>query len=129
MIRVLIADDHAGMRRMLRQLLEEGGDIVVCAEASGGEEAVRLADETSPDVAVLDLVMPAVNGIEATQRIRGQHAAVEVVVVSLHLFEGVSRSVLAAGARCYLLKNELPDHLVRAVRILAREHGAYIVAT
>lgn len=129
MIRVLIADDHAGMRRMLRQLLEESGDIMVCAEAANGEEAVRLADETSPDVAVLDLVMPAVNGIEATQRIRGHPTAPEVVVVSLHLFEGVSRSVLEAGARCYLLKNELPDHLVRAVRTLAREHRAYIVAT
>ena len=129
MIRVLIADDHAGMRRMLRQLLEESGDIMVCAEAANGADAVRLADETSPDVAVLDLVMPAVNGIEATQRIRGHHAAPEVVVVSLHLFEGVSRSVLEAGARCYLLKNELPDHLVRAVRTLAREHRAYIVAT
>jgi DNA-binding NarL/FixJ family response regulator len=90
---------------------------------------VRLADETSPDVAVLDLVMPAVNGIEATQRIRGHDAAPEVVVVSLHLFEGVSRSVLEAGARCYLLKNELPDHLVRAVRTLANEHRAYIVAS
>ena len=129
MIRVLIADDHAGMRRMLRQLLEESGDIMVCAEASDGEQAVRLAGETSPDVAVLDLVMPAVNAIEATQRIRGRDAAPEVVVVSLHLFEGVSRSVLEAGARCYLLKNELPDHLVRAVRTLAREHRAYIVAS
>jgi DNA-binding NarL/FixJ family response regulator len=129
MIRVLIADDHAGMRRMLRQLLEESGDITVCAEATDGAEAVRLADETSPDVAVLDLVMPAVNGIEATQRIRGHDAAPEVVVVSLHLFEGVSRSVLEAGARCYLLKNELPDHLVRAVRTLANEHRAYIVAS
>jgi DNA-binding NarL/FixJ family response regulator len=126
-IRVLIADDHAGMRRMLRQLLEESGDIMVCAEATDGAEAVRLAGETAPDVAVLDLVMPAVNGIEATQRIRSHGEATEVVVVSLHLFEGVSRSVLEAGARCYLLKNELPDHLVRAVRTLAHEHRAYIV--
>jgi DNA-binding NarL/FixJ family response regulator len=125
----LIADDHVGMRRMLRQLLEETGDIMVCAEATDGEEAVRLAGETSPDVAVLDLVMPAINGIEATQRIRGHSAAPEVVVVSLHLFEGVARSVIDAGARCYLLKNELPDHLVRAVRTLAREHRTYAVAT
>lgn len=129
MIRVLIADDHAGMRRMLRQLLEEGGDIIVCAEAADGEEAVRLAGETSPDVAVLDLVMPAVNGIEATQRLRRHRTAPEVVVVSLHLFEGVSRLVIEAGALCYLLKNELPDHLVRAVRTVALEHRAYIVAT
>src|SRR5690242_11043191 len=104
MIRVLIADDHVGMRRMLRQLLEEGGDITICAEAADGEEAVRLASETLPDVAVLDLVMPAANGIEATQRIRSRGAGPEVVVVSLHLFEGVSRSVTEAGARCYLLK-------------------------
>ena len=128
MIRVLIADDHSGVRRMLRQLLEEGGDITVCAEAADGEEAVRLAYETEPDVAVLDLVMPRINGIEATQRIRGRGAAPEVVVVSLHLFEGVSRSVMDAGARCYLLKSELPDHLVRAVR-MAREHRAYVIAT
>ena len=129
MIRVLIADDHAAMRRMLRQLLEEGGDITVCAEAADGAEAVRLAGETKPDVAVLDLVMPAINGIEATQRIRSHGVATEVLVVSLHLFEGVARSVLEAGARCYLLKNELPDHLVRAVRTLAHEHRAYIVPT
>jgi DNA-binding NarL/FixJ family response regulator len=127
----LIADDHVGMRRMLRQLLEESGDIMVCAEAADGEEAIRLAGETSPDVVVLDLVMPAANGIEATQRIRshGAGAPPEVVVVSLHLFEGVARSVIDAGARCYLLKNELPDHLLRAVRTLAREHRTYVVAT
>jgi DNA-binding NarL/FixJ family response regulator len=128
-IRVLIADDHAGVRRMLRQLLEEGGDITVCAEAADGAEAVRLAGETAPDVVVLDLVMPGINGIEATQRIRGHGAAPEVLVVSLHLFEGVSQSVMAAGAQGYLLKSELPDHLVRAVRTLAREHRAYVLGT
>lgn len=129
MIRVLIADDHDGMRCMLRQLLEECGDMTVCAEAADGAEAVRLAGETSPDVAVLDLVMPGINGIEATQRIRGRSAAPEVLVVSLHLFEGVSRLVMAAGAQGYLLKSELPDHLGRAVRTLAREHRAYVLVT
>ncbi len=128
MIRVLIADDHAGMRRMLRQLLEEAGDITVCAEAADGEEAVRLASTTTPDVVVLDLVMPGINGVEATQRIRCDAASPEVIVISVHLFEAVSRSVMDAGARCYLLKSELPDHLVRAVRTLAREHRAYVVA-
>jgi len=107
---------------MLRQLLEEGGDITVCAEAADGEEAVRLAGVTFPDVAVLDLVMPGMNGIEATRRIRGCCATTEVLVVSLHLFEAVGRSVMEAGARGYLLKSEAPDHLLRAVRTLARNH-------
>ncbi|HEX7967773.1 MAG TPA: response regulator transcription factor [Stellaceae bacterium] len=126
---MLIADDHVGVRRMLRQLLEEGGDIVVCAEAADGEEAVRLAAETSPDVAVLDLVMPGMNGIEATQRIRERCAATEVLMVSLHLFEEAWRLAAKAGALGYLLKSEAPDHLVRAVRTLAREHRAYVVLT
>lgn len=129
MIRVLIADDHVGVRRMLRQLLEEGGDIMICAEAADGEEAVRLAAETSPDVAVLDLIMPGMNGIEATQRIRGRCAATEVLIVSLHLFEEAWRFAEKAGALGYLLKSEAPDHLVRAVRTLAREHRAYVVLT
>jgi DNA-binding NarL/FixJ family response regulator len=126
-IRVLIADDHAGVRDMLRQLLEESGDIMVCAEVSDGEQAVRLAGETSPDVAVLDLVMHGINGIEATRGIRRCCAATEVLVVSLHLFEGVWRLVKEAGANGYLLKSEAPDHLVKAVRTLARDHRAYVV--
>lgn len=129
MIRVLIADDHAGVRQMMRQLLEESGDIVVCAEAADGEEAVRLAAETSPDVAVLDLIMPGMNGIEATERIRGRCAATEVLMVSLHLFQEAWRSATKAGAQGYLLKSEAPDHLVRAVRTLAREHRPYVVLT
>ncbi len=88
---------------------------------------MRLAGETSPDVALLDLVMPGMNGIEATRRIRVCCAGTEVLVVSLHLFEDLSRAVAAAGAHAYLLKSEAPDPLVRAVRTLARNHLAYVV--
>jgi DNA-binding NarL/FixJ family response regulator len=83
-IRILLADDHAGMRRHMRCLLEAEPRLLLCAEAADGEEAVRLAPEARPDVAVLDLSMPLLSGIEAARQIRSARPGTRIVIVTLH---------------------------------------------
>ena len=121
MIRVLLADDHGLVRRMLRQLLEREGDIAVCGEAADGEAAVQMLGECTPDVAVLDLSMPGLNGLEAAQRIRALRPDTKVLIVTIHDSERLVEAAFAAGAGGYLLKSEAPDHLLAAVRALARD--------
>jgi DNA-binding NarL/FixJ family response regulator len=124
MIRILLADDHAAVRRALRCLLANEANWQVCAEAADGKEAVSLAALHRPDVAILDLVMPGLSGIEAARQIRGKVPECEIAMVTLHDSDELMRSAVAAGARAYLLKSDAEQHLVLAVRSLA-EHRPY----
>ena len=125
MVRILLADDHAVVRRGLRALLEARQDFEVCAEASNGREAVELALHHKPDVAVLDISLPIVNGIEATRQIRREAPGTEVMIFTLHDRESEIRDVLHAGARGYVLKSEADEQIVRAVEALARHHAYF----
>ena len=119
MVRILLADDHDVVRHGLRHLLEQQEGWTVCGEASGGREAVELARRLQPDVAVLDVAMPDLNGLEATRQIRKASARTEVLVFTMHESEQLVREVLAAGAKGYLLKSDAARSIVAAVEALA----------
>lgn len=118
-IRVLLADDHAVVRKGIREFLEEDGGVTVVAEAADGAGAVRLAGELRPDVAVLDVQMPGVNGIEATRQIKAAYPAIRVLILTAYDEDPYVFALLRAGADGYLLKNADPDDLVRAVKTVA----------
>ena len=126
MLRILLADDHGIVRRGLKDLLEARVGWSVCAEASNGREAVELCIQHRPQVAVLDLSMPELNGLEATRRIRQEVPDTEVLVFTMHESEELVREVLAAGARGYLLKSEAADQLIPAVDSLAKHRPFFI---
>jgi DNA-binding NarL/FixJ family response regulator len=125
MVRILLADDHAVVRRGLRALLEAQQDFEVCAEASNGREAVELALQHRPDVAVLDISLTILSGIEATRQIRRDTPATEVMIFTLRENENEIRDVLHAGARGYVLKSEADEQIVRAIETLARHHAFF----
>ena len=125
MVRVLVADDHAVVRRGLRALLEARRGFEVCAEASNGQEAVELALRFKPDVAVLEIALPVVSGIEATRRIRKEVPGTEVMIFTLHDRESEIRDVLHAGARGYVLKSEPDEQILRGIEALARHHAFF----
>ncbi|MDE3196001.1 MAG: response regulator transcription factor [Acidobacteriota bacterium] len=115
-IRILLADDHTVMRSGLRLLLERQPDFQVVGEAADGREAVDLAEKLSPDVVVIDVAMPRLNGLDATQQITAKNAAAAVVVLSMHSDEGYIARALKAGARGYLLKDSAEADLIGAIR-------------
>lgn len=115
-IRVILADDHAVVRAGIRQILEHSGDIVVVAEAENGEMAQALAAELRPDVAVLDIQMPRLSGIEAARWIRKHAPGVGVLILTAYNEDPYVMAVLRAGAHGYVLKTASPDELIQAVR-------------
>jgi DNA-binding NarL/FixJ family response regulator len=117
--RILLADDHDVVRRGLRALVEAAGHEV-CAECATGREAVERAAQTAPHVAVLDISMPELNGLEAARRIVSAQPNVEVLIVTAHDSEQIVRDVLAAGARGYMLKSDAGTELVAAIEDLLR---------
>jgi two-component system, NarL family, response regulator NreC len=118
-IRIILADDHTIIRSGLRLLLEQQPDFKVVAEASDGREAVEFVSQHHPEVAVLDIGMPQLNGIEATRQIVSQQPDTKVVILSMHQDEGYVLKALKAGARAYILKNSAEADLIRAVRTVA----------
>lgn len=120
MIQILLADDHALMRRGIRDLLESDAELEVVGEASDGREAVRMAEKLRPDVMIMDLAMPELNGLDAIRQIRSDVPDVQLLVFSMHDSEELIREVFAAGARGYVLKNDVALYLVEAVKSLAR---------
>ncbi len=123
-IRVVLADDHAVVRKGIREFLEEEGDIQVVAEAATGVEAVALTQQHQPDVAVLDIQMPEMTGIEATRQIKAQMPAVRILVLTAYDDDPYIFAMLQAGASGYILKNAPSEELVRAVRAVARGESA-----
>jgi len=115
-IRILLADDHVVMRRGLRLLLEGQSDFSVIAEASDGREAVQQVDATLPDVAVMDIAMPNLSGIEAAERISASHPNTAIVILSMHSDEGYVLRALKVGARGYLLKDSAEGDLIEAIK-------------
>ena len=119
-IRVILADDHALVRQGIRQFLEEANDISVVAEAANGEEAVRLVEQHRPDVAVLDVQMPVLNGIEATRQIRARFPGIRILILTAYDEDPYVFALLQAGANGYILKSADADDLLQAVRRVYR---------
>jgi DNA-binding NarL/FixJ family response regulator len=117
-IRVLLADDHTIMRKGLRLLLERQPNITVVGEAADGRECVELAQAEKPDVVVMDLAMPNLNGIEAARQIVAQNPEIAVAVLSMHSDESYVIRALKAGARAYLLKDSAESDLIAAIKAL-----------
>jgi two-component system, NarL family, response regulator LiaR len=120
MIRVLIADDHAVVRQGLRTFLDLQDDIEVVGEAADGEEALALVEQLTPDVVLIDLVMPRVDGIEAIRRLRDNAPDVRAIVLSSFVDDDKLFPAVRAGAAGYLLKDVQPQELVEAIRTV---HG------
>jgi len=121
--RILLVDDHTVVRHGFRMILDAQPDMEVVGEASNGREAVSEAGRLTPDVVVMDVTMPELNGIEATRRIGESVPRARVLALSMHKDSVYVREILRAGARGYLLKDAPQDDLVTAVRALARGEG------
>ena len=126
-IRVLLADDHVVVRAGIRQFLEQSTDIQVAAEASDGQEACKLLEQFAPDVAVLDIQMPGMSGIEVTRWIRARHLSIGILVLTAYDEEPYVQAVLQAGANGYVLKTAKPQEIVDAVRDVF--HGKSVLDT
>ena len=124
-LRILVADDHQVVRTGLRTLLESKTGWQVCAEATNGREAVEKAGELQPDVAVLDLGMPLLNGVEATRQIRKVSPRTEILILTMHDSEHMIQGVLDAGAHGYILKDDADKNLLAAVESM-RRHKPYL---
>jgi len=118
--RVLLADDHVMMRGGLRMLLEQNAELAVVGEAEDGRETVRLAKKLSPDVVVMDIAMPDMNGIEATRQIIAEHPGIKVIALSMHSDRHFVSEMLKAGATAYLLKQCAVDELIMAIRTVLK---------
>ena len=114
-LRVLIADDHTLFREGVRKLLEDQPDIEVVGEASDGREAVRKVSTLRPDVVLMDIAMPSLNGLEATRQIKRDHPEVSVLVLTMYDHEEYFRQVLEAGASGYIIKRAATSDLVAAI--------------
>ena len=117
-LRILIADDHEVARQGIRVLLESHPGWEVCAEAKDGREAVELATNSKPDIALLDIGMPNLNGLDAARQILAMSPAIRILILTMHDAEQVVREVLAAGARGFVLKSDAARDLVAAVDAL-----------
>jgi two-component system response regulator NreC len=119
-LRILLADDHTVVRQGLRKVLEDRPDWEVVAEAGDGREAVRQAEEHKPDVAIIDVAMPLLNGIEATRQICKRSPSTRVLVLSMHSDEAYVHQLLKAGATGYLLKDSADVDLIQAVDAVSK---------
>jgi DNA-binding NarL/FixJ family response regulator len=120
MIRVVIADDHQLVRQGIRMLLGKAGDIEVVGEAENGYEAVDLVEHLKPDVLVMDVAMPELNGTQAMGRLLDSSSTTQVVILSMYSDESLVRQSFQNGAKGYLLKNSAPEELLSAVRTAHR---------
>jgi two-component system invasion response regulator UvrY len=125
MIKVLLADDHTIVRAGLRRLLEDCSDIEVVAEAAGGQEALRLVRQLAPNVVVMDLSMPGLDGIEATKQIVSEGLATKVLILTMHANGEYAARLLQAGAHGFVGKQAFTDEVVEAIRKVAAG-GCYL---
>ena len=119
MIRVLIAEDHLMVRAGIRALLEKAGDIHVMGEASNGQEAIEMCEVLKPDVLIMDIMMPRMNGIQAAENIREMKLPTQVLLLSMYSDEGFVHQALQCGVKGYVLKSSVSDELLWAVRAIA----------
>jgi len=126
-LRILIVDDHAVVRRGVRALLESQPHWEVAGEATTGREAVDLAKRLQPDIVVMDLSLPALNGLDAARQILKDSPATEVLVLTMHHSEELARNALQAGARGYVLKSDADQNLIAAVESL-RQHKPFLTS-
>jgi two-component system, NarL family, response regulator NreC len=122
-IRILLADDHAVVRQGFKMILSAQPDMEIVGEAGNGREAVELAGQLHPDIIVMDVAMPELNGIEATRRLAASEPHSRVVALSMHKDSVYVREILRAGARGYLLKDSPAPDLLAAVRAVAAGEG------
>ena len=120
MIKILLADDHSLVRAGLRSLIEETGDLVVVVEAADGTEAIAQAGQHAIDVAVVDISMPGMDGLEVISRLQAQQPELPVLVLTMHEEEQYVVRSISAGAKGYITKRSAPEQLVKAIRQL---HG------
>lgn len=118
-LRILVADDHDLLRRGLKAILEARSGWEICGEANTGREAVTMAGQLKPDIVILDICMPELNGVEATRQIRKLSPRTEVLILSVHHSEQLIRDILEAGARGYVVKSDSDSDLVTAIESLA----------
>jgi len=119
MIRVLIAEDHLMVRAGIRALLEKAGDIYVMGEASNGQEAIEMTQEHKPDVLIMDIMMPRMNGIQAAENIRELKLPTNILILSMYSDAGFVHQALQSGVKGYLLKSSVSDELLWAVHAVA----------
>ena len=123
MIKVLLADDHTIVRQGLKLILSSHPDLEVVGEAANGREVIDLAEKLKPDVILMDVAMPELNGIEATRRLHQISPRIKVLVLSMHKEAVYVREILKAGARGYILKDAIDTELVNAIQSVARGDG------
>lgn len=115
-MKILIADDHPVFRKGLRALFETEKELEVCGEAEDGREAISLAKQLSPDIVVMDINMPGMNGIEATREIRSYEESTKILALSIHSHKHFVKKMLDAGAVGYLMKDDAPEELLIAIQ-------------
>ncbi|MGA2603503.1 MAG: response regulator transcription factor [Verrucomicrobiia bacterium] len=126
-LRILIADDHEVVRAGVRSLLEGQPDCEICGEAVTGRQVVALAQQLKPDIAIMDITMPELNGLEATRQIRKAAPTVQVLILSVHESEELVREILDAGAHGYVLKSDAGRELAAAIHAL-RKHETFFTS-
>jgi DNA-binding NarL/FixJ family response regulator len=124
-LRIFLADHHVLIRGGLRTLLRARRDFVICGEADNGIDAVKLAIQAKPDIVIMSVNMPGINGIEATRQIRQATPNTEVLIFTAESNEDIMRECLRAGAGGYLLKSAADEQVIEAIETLARHHGYY----
>src|SRR5882724_1298607 len=124
-LRILVADDHDIIRRGLKQLLAAHSGWEVCAEAKTGREAVSLVEQLKPDVVVMDISMPELNGLEAARQIRKLQPKTEIVILTLHFSDQLVREIVETGVRGYIMKSDADRDLVLAVEALANHRSFF----
>jgi DNA-binding NarL/FixJ family response regulator len=127
-LRILVVDDHAVVRRGVRSLLESHEGWEVCGEATTGRDAIEQNRHLRPDVVVMDLSLPELNGLDATRQIVKDTPGIEVLVLTMHHSEELARDVLKAGARGYVMKSDADESLIAAVDSL-RQHQPFLTST
>jgi two-component system, NarL family, response regulator NreC len=122
-IKILLADDHTIVRQGLKLIISSHADLQVIGEAANGREVLELAEKLKPDVILMDVAMPELNGIEATRRLRDVSPRTKVLVLSMHKEAVYVREILKAGARGYILKDAIDTELISAIQSVARGDG------
>ena len=125
MSRVLVVDDHAVIRRGVQRILRSFPEWELCGEAENGQEAIKLAETLKPEIIIMDVSMPVLNGLEATRIIHGLFPTTKILLLTLHSSTELVRTAFRAGARGYVLKSDAEHELVRALNVVVGD-GTYV---